>query len=154
MLPIFYFPIAKTVGSCPLCVSSSYPAPFSPTLFPLDALSSSTCTQTHSQLSPPKLPILLTHSLPAKPNLQSVLPPSRLLLIFRPSLFLHFTPSPPALTALSIPSNCPGSGSSPIWLFLSLALNLLLPDSSCPVLPHPVSLLQAVVHLLLLLTPF
>lgn len=32
MLPIFHFPIARTVSSCPLYISSSYSAPFSPTL--------------------------------------------------------------------------------------------------------------------------
>lgn len=43
------------------------------------------------------------------------------------------------------PIQLPYSGSSPIWLFFSLALNFLLPASPCPVLPCSASLLQRAV---------
>lgn len=150
MLPVFHFPITKTVGSCPLCISSSYSAPFSPTQFPLDALSSSTSTQPHSQLSPPELPIL-THS-----QAQFAL----CITTFHASSYPQ-TLTLPVLHSFTTcsyssvhPIQLPYSGSSLIWQFLSLALNFLLPDSPCPVLPYSVSLLQPAVHLpLLLQTP-
>lgn len=71
-----------------------------------------------TQLFPLELPILLTHSLSHNPNLHSVLWPSRLLPTLRLSLFLCFTPSPPALTALSTPSICPTLDPVPSgWFF-------------------------------------
>lgn len=124
-LSVTNLPIAKTVGSCPLYISSSYPAPVSPTLFLLDALSSSTCTQTHSQFSPPKLPILLI--------------PSQSSSIFRmyssfPGFFL---PSDPPSSCTSLLHHlllqlCPSHPIALFWIQSHLAVSFPCTKPSAP----------------------